>query len=327
MIAKRSYFRVILLAAAIFILASPGMARPAQKLADAPVQMRLPVTLKKFSFGNGTVTGRVLNASVPQEPYVGNALVCWGSNCVLSKDGVNDFPIGEYTLENVANGSQILTASADGFVSTNQKTYVVGNTVNIQDIAIIPDVVRSGVKYRAMVTWDSTPCWPNPNPQPNEPACWDNDLDLHMWRFDIDTSIHYHIGYYLHYHPDNDIDEYWLDFGDCRGFPMACLEMDARKGYGPETIAIKEREVADYYFGVFNANQGHTGVPPLSQTGALVRLYDKTGLVKSYQISPTGGDKVFWYVFSLDADGVVTDRDCIIDYNHDYDTTTWPTCP
>jgi len=248
---------------------------------------------------------------------VQGALVCWTSKCTSSNSG------GEYTLTDIPYGSQTLTASADGFVTTNQKTFVVGNTVNYQDIAIIPDVVRSGVKYRVMVTWDSTPCWPDPNGV----DCWDNDLDLHMWRFDIDTQINYHIGYYWHYDPLTDQEDYWLDFGDCRGFPMACLERDARKGYGPETIAIKEREVATYYFGVFNTNQGRAGVPPISQTKALLRLYDATGLVKSYQISPTGGDKVFWYVFSLDSAGEVTDQNCIIDYIADYDITTWPVCP
>jgi hypothetical protein len=324
MIAKHSYLRVILLAAVLFMLASPGLARPAQKQADAPAQVWLPITFKNFSFGPGTVTGRVLNASVPEDPYVGNALVCSGSNCVLSNDGVNDFPIGEYTLENVANGRQTLTASADGFITTTQTTFVVGNTVNYQDIAIIPDVTRSGVQYRVMVTWDATPCWPDPNGT----TCWDNDLDLHMWRFDINTpTIHYHIGYFYHYDPLTDIEDFWLDPGDCRSFPKACLEMDARKGYGPETIAIREREVARYYFGVFNTNQGRPGVPPISQTKALVRLYDKTGLVKSYQVSPAGGDKVFWYVFSLDEAGEVTDQNCIIDYISDYDITTWPTCP
>jgi hypothetical protein len=324
MIAKHSYFRVILLAAVIFMLASPGMARPAQKQADAAAQILLPITFKTFSFGPGTVTGYVLNASVPQEPYVGKALVCWGSNCVLSKDGVNDFPKGEYTLENVANGHQTLTASADGFITTTQTTFVVGNMVNTQDIAIIPDVVRSGVKYRVMVTWDPTPCWPDPNGT----TCWDNDLDLHMWRWDSFHPVTYHIGYYLHYDPLTDKEDFWLDPGDCRSYPMACLEMDARKGYGPETLAIKEREPAMYYFGVFNSNQGRPGVPPISQTRALVRLYDKTGLVKSYQVSPTGGDKVFWYVFSLKGEtGVITDQNCIIDYIPDYDTTTWPTCP
>ena len=110
---------------------------------------------------------------------------------------------------------------------------------------------------------------------------------LHMWRFDISTPITYHIGYYLHYNPLTRSDEYWLDYGDCRGFPNACLEMDAQQRVWPGDDRHQSSvSVAMYYFGVFNANQGRPGVPPISQTGALVRLYDNTGLVKWYEISP-----------------------------------------
>src|SRR3972149_4837479 len=135
MIATSGFFRVFILAAGIFLLASPGMARPAQKQADVTDQQRLPFLLKKFTYGNGTVTGSVINAADPVTDVPG-ALVCWESNCVYSNDG------GEYTLENVANGYQTLTASADGFVPGDQIAYVVGSTVNYQNIAIIPDSVR-----------------------------------------------------------------------------------------------------------------------------------------------------------------------------------------
>ena len=230
MITPRGFFRIFLLAAWIFLLASPGMARPVHKLPDAAVQM-LPITLKQFTFGNGAVTGKVINASLLVNPEVPNALVCWGGNCVYSNDG------GVYTLANVANGNQTLTASKDGFVTVDQSAYVVGNTVNYQDIAIIPDLSLTGLKYRILTTWDATPCWPDPNGT----GCWDNDLDVHMW---IEPPpLNYHIGYYFHYNPNSDTDEYWLDYGDCYGlFPNACLEKDARNGYGPETMAIKQLE-------------------------------------------------------------------------------------
>ena len=316
MITTRGFFRVFLLAAGLFLLASPGMARSTQPQVDAPVQMLLPIVLKQFTFGNGTVTGNVINASLGT--FVPGAQVCWGSNCVYSN---ND---GVYTLENVASGSQTLVASADGFVTNEQIAHVVGNTINHQNIAIIPDVALSGVKYRILTTWDPTPCWPDPNGV----DCWDNDLDAHMWRWDIYTPINYHIGYYFHYNPSSDSEEYWVDYGDCRGFPNACLERDARHGYGPETMAIKVRELSMYYFGVVNATQGNPGVPSISQTGALVRLYDLTGLLRTYEVPVEGGEKNFWYIFSLNGEtGEVVDQNCVIDYISDYDITTWPVCP
>jgi hypothetical protein len=312
MIATRGFFRVISLTAVIFMLASPGMARPVQKQADAPVQSLLPITLKKYTFGDGTVTGSVINASLGSD--VPGAQVCWGGNCVYSNDG------GEYTLENVANGYQTLAASKEGFIAGDQVAYVVGSTVNYQNIAIIPDLYNSGLKYRILTTWDATECWPDPNGA----DCWDNDLDAHMW---IEPPLlNYHIGYYFHYNPLTDLDEYWLDYGDCRGFPNACLEKDARRGYGPETMAIKQLEYNKiYYFGVFNYNQGQPGVPPISQTGVRVRLYNLSGLARSYEVPTNMGDFNFWYVFKLDNTvdpPIRTDENCIIDY-----TDSPPQCP
>jgi hypothetical protein len=313
MITKRGFFRVFILAAGIFLLASPGMARPAQKQAYAPVQMLLPITVKQFSFGNGTVTGYVINASLGTN--VPGAQVCWKSNCVYSNDG------GQYTLENVANGLQILTASKEGFVTVDQEAYVAGRTINYQNIAIIPDLYLSGLKYRILTTWDATVCWPDPNGV----DCWPNDLDVHMW---IEPPpLNYHIGYYFHYNPSSDIEEDWLDFGDCYGlFPNACLEKDSQWGYGPETMAIKQLEYHKiYYFGVRNYNQGRPGVPPISQTGARVRLYDLTGLVKTYVVPASIENYNFWYVFKLDNTvdpPAITDENCIITYGNDP-----PQCP
>jgi hypothetical protein len=314
-IVQRVFLRVILLAEGIFLLASPGMARPTQKVADAAIQQHLPILLKQFTYGNGTLTGTVINASLKEKPSVPDAQVCWGSNCVLSGDD------GVYTLENVANGYQTLTASADGFVTADQVAYVVGNTVNYQDIAIITSVFESHLLYRILITWDSTPCWPDPNSD----VCWPNDLDAHLW---IEPPpLNYHIGYFWHYNPSSDIDEYWLDRGDCLGlFPNACLESDETDGYGPETLAIKSLEPDKVYqVGVFNYNQGQPGVPPISQTGAMVRLYDLSGLVKTYEVPTDIGDLNFWYVFKLDhtvEPPVITDENCIFNYSDNP-----PQCP
>ncbi len=307
------FFRVLLLAVGIFLLSSSGLARPAAKQADDGVKTLLPVVLKKFVFGNGTVTGIVINASL-HTPEAG-AQVCWGTACDLTNGR------GEYVLENVASGYQILTASEDGFVTVDQKTNVIGNIENHQDIAIVPDVYSSGLQYRILITWDPTLCWPDPNGS----TCWPNDLDAHMWL--EPGPLNYHIGYYWHYNPTTDLEEYWLDKGDCRGlFPNACLESDATNGYGPETLAIKsfERDKL-YYVGVFNYNQGQPGVPPISQTDAQVRLYDLTGLVATYQVPTNMGDLNFWYIFMLDSTvnpPIITEKNCIINYSNDP-----PQCP
>jgi hypothetical protein len=144
-----------------------------------------------------------------------------------------------------------------------------------------------------------------------------------MWMSEIGQPIGYHIGYFFHYNPTTGLDEMWLDRGDCRGFPNACLEYDATQGSGPETVAIREAEISIYYFGVLNFNQGQVGVPPISQTGAKVRLYGLTGLMRTYDVPTNQGDKNFWYVFSLNGQtGEVTSQNCIIDFPNDI-----PVCP
>ncbi len=320
MMTPRVIFRIFLVAAGIFLLgSSSGMARPAHSPSDATVQARLPVIIKKFAFGNGTVTGTVLNASLPGMVVAG-AQVCWEAKCdIANTDGI-------YTLHNVPSGLQTLTASADGFVTIDQTANIVGNTVNTQDIAIIPEVAKSGLNYRILATWGSQPCWPDPHAPYDCFAPykgWWNDLDAHMWMTEISQPVGYHIGFYYHYNPADDTNEMWLDKGDCRGFPNACLERDATLGPGPETIAIRESELSIYYFGMLNFNQGNPGVPPISQTGATVHLYGITGLIRTYNVPANQGDRNFWYVFSLNGQtGEVTDQNCVIDYTNDP-----PVCP
>jgi hypothetical protein len=311
----RGSLRIVLIAAGIFLLgSSSGMAKPTYSPSEVTVQALLPVLLKKFAFGYGTVTGAVLNASIPGS-FVPGAQVCWQTTCdTANAEGI-------YTLLNVPSGYQALTASADGFADNTEVVNVVGNTINNQDIAMVPDVALSGLNYRIMTTWDPRTCWPDPNGT----DCWDNDLDVHMWMQEISQPINYHIGYYFHYNPyaNPPGDEYWLDIGDCRGFPNACLERDARFGFGPETIAIRESELSMYYFGVINFNQGRPGVPPISATSVKVRLYSLAGLLRSYDVPVNGGDKNFWFVFALNGQtGEVTDGNCIIDY-----TDNPPVCP
>lgn len=286
---------------------------PAQKQADPAVQAVLPIIMKKFIWGNGVLTGTVINASL-HTPEAG-IQVCWKTFCDLTnKNGV-------YKLTTVAAGNQTLTASATGFMTTTQSTNVVGNTENLQDLTIVPSIIEDGLKYRIVVNWDPTPCWPDPNGS----ICWPNDLDAHMWL--EGGSVNYHIGYYFHYNPATDKEEYWLDKGDCVDlFPLSCLESVADHGYGPETLAVKSL-VRDkiYYVGVFNYNQGQPGVPPISQTGAEVLVYGLNGLEGDYHVPTNMGDLNFWYVFNIDntvEPPVITETNCIINYNDNP-----PECP
>jgi hypothetical protein len=314
-------FRWFLFAIGIFLLvSSSGMPKPAHAAAEPPFRTLLPAAIKKNAFGgNGIVHGTVLNASV-SGLVVPNVNVCFESICDVSDED------GFYEIETVPSGMRTLNASTDGFVSSDQSVNVIANTENNQDIALVPEVVEYDVSYRILVTWDPQACWPDPDgPYDCEETYkgWWNDLDAHLWEFEIGVPISYHVGYYTHYNPANDTIEPWLDKGDPYLFPYAFMERDAQLGYGPETIAIVPGVSSNHYYGVLNFNQGQPHVPSIAHTGAVVRLYGITGLMRTYHVPADQGDQNFWYVFSLNGQtGEVTDYNCIIDYTDDT-----PACP
>lgn len=303
MLSRRGFSHFLILAAGLFLMASLSlMAQPVHVQADGISQSSLPIIFREFSYVS--VTGTVINASKPALVVPG-ALVCWKTLCDTSDDD------GQYLLENIPSGEQTLTASKEGFVTVEQSVQLAGQTPNYQNIAIIPDVAISGVQYRILTTWNPTPCWPDPT-DPTGQTCWQNDLDAHLW-LEYPHFPVYHI--------------FYLDRGDCVSmFPYACLERDEQNGYGPETNAIKQiQRDGIYYFGVLNYNQSQPGVPPISGTSALVRLYGLNGLEKTYQVPTNLGDQNFWYVFKMDGTvdpPIITDENCIIGYSDNP-----PQCP
>jgi hypothetical protein len=150
------------------------------------------------------------------------------------------------------------------------------------------------IKMRFVLTWDPTPAWPNPgSPSESTP----NDLDAHLW---LSALIPAHVSS--------------QNQGDCTNYPNACLEVDYQLGFGPETVAIRELEVAKYFYGVLNYYQDYPGVPPITKSAAKVQIYDENGLVQAFQ-APTSGQGDFWYVFSMDQSGSITPQNCILYYS------------
>jgi len=181
-------------------------------------------------------------------------------------------------------------------------------TVNF---ALSRELTEGGnVELRLVLTWSETPIWET---CPLDPSSCANDLDAHLW---VDSATDAHI-------------QYPVDLDKCIEFPYACLEVDVRYGSGPETIAFSE-VLTDtptiYYFGIFNYNQGRPGVPPLSQTGAHLDIYNENGLLMQLE-PPLTGDWTFWYAFTMAGEtGVISPTNCmaLFDPNQVDDfITTW----
>jgi hypothetical protein len=74
----------------------------------------------------------------------------------------------------------------------------------------------------------------------------------------------------------------------------ANLDVDDVTSYGPETITITNEEVGTYKYYVHR----YSGTGTLAGSGALVRVFDTSGLVQSFT-APSSGTGDYWFVFTM----------------------------
>jgi carboxypeptidase-like protein len=74
----------------------------------------------------------------------------------------------------------------------------------------------------------------------------------------------------------------------------AYLDVDDTSSYGPETITILSQESGTYGYYVYN----WSGSPDIATSGAVVRIYDASGLIESVSI-PSSGSGLYWNVATL----------------------------
>ncbi len=92
----------------------------------------------------------------------------------------------------------------------------------------------------------------------------------------------------------------------------ANLDWDDRVSYGPETITITTQNSGTYYYSVYN----YSGTSNLGTSGAVVRVYDDSGLWRTYEVSDASGDDNdrWWRVFSLNG-STITSLNAMSDSN------------
>jgi hypothetical protein len=199
---------------------------------------------------------------------IAGAQVCHASGSpCTTSDGA-----GNYSLANLKTGPQTLRATANDFFPLEQSiTVVPGQTVSM-NFSLSPRLAPG--EMRIVLTWGQDP----------------SDLDSHLW---LPASHKYHI--------------YWNHRGDCNNDPYACLDVDDRTSYGPETITIVERFSGMYRFAVHR----YAGTGSLTTSGARVQVYNDTGLVGDYPV-PSSGSGDWWFVLEIDGNsGAITLRNII----------------
>ncbi len=77
------------------------------------------------------------------------------------------------------------------------------------------------------------------------------------------------------------------------------LDVDDAGGFGPETITISTANAGTYTYWVQDySNKGSDTSTALANSGAEVKVYNSSGLAKTFTVPNTAGDK--WNVFTMD---------------------------
>lgn len=170
---------------------------------------------------------------------------------------------GTFAFAGVLPGATTVAASAEGYSDGLLEDVVVtaGATTTV-DVLLSPTL--SAGSLRVVLSWAEEP----------------RDLDSHMWTPETQP---YHV--------------YFGGPGSLEGCPGTALDLDDTSGFGPETITIQSPIVGTYRYGV----RLFGGVGTLSQSMAVVEVFDTSGLIARFEVPQNGtAAETWWHVFDAD---------------------------
>lgn len=179
-------------------------------------------------------------------------------------------PDGTFTVGDLEPGVYQVSAQAEGFqASAPLDVAVAAAQVTPVDVLLSPQLQPGAL--RIVLTWDDNP----------------SDLDSHLW---LPAAQPYHI--------------FYSNVGSLAACPFAELDIDDTNGFGPETVTIGQAVPGSYRYAVRNFSGGET----LSQSSAIVQVFDAAGLTASFEVPQNGtAAETWWHVFDIDvASGQLT---------------------
>ncbi|MCF8230305.1 MAG: S8 family serine peptidase [Bacteroidales bacterium] len=236
-----------------------------------------------WSGGGSTVTVSGLVKDATTGGPVADALVTIAGLSDYSDSqgnySISDVPSGALTADYSANpqwgvvpltvqftdlsgyGKQTLTCSKAGYVTYEDDHVSVPPDIPLNyDINLSPQLSTGEMRF--VLSWQATP----------------PDLDLHLLTPDIEGT-NYHI--------------YWDEMGSADQPPYATLDTDEMEGFGPETITIVQMFGGTYKVYVHQYDED----APLAGSGAMVKIYNENGLLKTVNVPSTGpNDDYYWYI-------------------------------
>ena len=174
-----------------------------------------------------------------------------------------DSPLTVQFTDLSTSNTQLVTCSASGFITYNNTQVIIppNNTVTL-NISLSPTL--SGDEMRFVVNWGADP----------------RDLDSHLRTPEIEGTS-YHI--------------YYSSQGSATSTPYAALDHDVTQGFGPETMTIYDFFTGTYHYYIYK----FTGEGEITTSGAVVQIYNESGLIHTLQ-APTTGTGRYWYIGTID---------------------------
>lgn len=225
--------------------------------------------------GNGNFSGTITDALTGNG--VANATISFRNDMNTTSGSivktVTTNSSGGYSANSMGAGHYTGRVSSSGyntsyFIATN-----VGSETNINQDATISPVLQAG-ETRVVLTWASDP----------------EDLDSHMTGpTSNNSSSRFHVYY------DND--------GSLNSSPFTNLDLDARDGFGPETITITQQRQGTYRYSVHDYTNRHsTTSRELSNSTAQVKVYNNN-TVHTFNVPNSAGN--LWTVFELNGSDII----------------------
>ena len=156
---------------------------------------------------------------------------------------------------------------------TLSRTIVHNSALTTSEFALTEQLAQG--QFRIVLSWGETP----------------TDLDAHFW-----TTVSEQV-----------YEVYYGDQGVANEPPYVILDTDDQDGLGPETITMFQLSST----GVF-AVKNYVGTPAITESNAQIEVYSTAGKIANFSV-PTTGTGVWWYVFDISPQGVITTRNTISD--------------
>lgn len=223
-------------------------------------------------YANGTITNSITEVAVPYVTLKFRKNWNNQTGTVVYTSSTNDNGYYEVTSSELPAGFYTMEMIKSGYITGYKNIFISPIDVSAQNAVLSP--VTSDGTYRIVLSWGEAP----------------RDLDSHFNGV-TDSGSRDHIYY-----------------SNKTGY-TGNLDVDDTSSYGPETITVTDfaglengftYSVHDY------TNRSSSSSTALSGSGACVKLYRGSELLRTYYV-PTGRGGTVWNVFSVDANGNITD--------------------